>query len=135
DARALPAFTESVQHRRGIELSVQRREKAAERRLQRVEAAGEATLGERAGNDAALRRATGMEALGHGAEPRGIEPRCLRRADAERMRAPARVEPQDRGSGRRSADRASSARDVIAAGRMAHAGADADAQPDLVTGR
>ena len=66
--------------------------------------------------------------------PRRIEAGGLRRADAERVRGLQRREPQSRAAAAAAPDGADRAGDVIAAGRMGHAGADADAKADFVAG-
>ena len=132
DQRGFPAFAQSVQHGGGIELAAQRAQKTAERRLERFKTAGEASLREAGTQHAALRGPAGVKTFGHRAKSRHVKTRGLRRADPERVRKlHGRKRQGARCSGGR-ADRADGAGDVVAAGRMSHAGADPEAQADLV---
>ena len=71
----------------GIRLSAKRAHEAAERRFQHVQSPRKSLLREMGGNYAALGGASGMEALGHGARPRGVEAGRLRAANSQGVRA------------------------------------------------
>src|SRR5580704_1186294 len=135
DLGDLPTLAKTIKDRRGVELPMQRAEEATERRFDRVAASGESPLREVSRQHAALRRPAGVKALGHRAEPCRVEPGGLRGADAERVGEGAwRKVQRSRRCGCRTYG-AGGAGHVVAAGRVANAGADADAKADFVSSR
>ena len=85
----------------------------AQRMLQRVRRGREAGGGKARGDDAGMRRASGVERLGHGAEV-GDEAGALRGAERNRGGGLVGVEAAQRGAGRGRADGAEDARGVPA---------------------
>src|SRR5712691_9693953 len=137
DTHGLEALAEPGAQLGEIEAILRARERGAEAaigRLEHVDDAGEALLGEQRGVEPALRRPPGMHALDHGAVLRRHQPRRLGPRNAERMDRLAGGEAQAaRGAGGGGVD-AEGGAGMPALADMLLPHAFADAGTDLVAG-